>query len=107
MKSQRRKRNFTAGETARKGKRGIMSLGRIAGAMIMRACWLLLFVLAQAQAEPKFDVAATKDVMVPMRDGVRLATDIYRPARDGVAAAGKFPVVMERTPYDKANGTWL
>ncbi len=34
--------------------------------------------------------------MVPMRDGVRLATDIYLP--DG---AGPFPVVMERTPYGR------
>nr|WP_256515627.1 CocE/NonD family hydrolase [Alsobacter ponti] len=36
-----------------------------------------------------------------MRDGVRLATDVYLPARDGVALAGPFPTVMERTPYGK------
>lgn len=36
------------------------------------------------------------DVMVPMRDGVRLATDIYLP--DG---PGPFPVLLERTPYGK------
>ena len=30
-----------------------------------------------------FGVALAKDVMVPMRDGIRLATDLYRPARDG------------------------
>ena len=34
--------------------------------------------------------------MVAMRDGVRLATDVYLP--DG---AGPFPVVMERTPYGR------
>lgn len=34
--------------------------------------------------------------MVPMRDGVRLATDVYLP--DG---AGPFPVIMERTPYGR------
>src|SRR5690606_41891471 len=34
-------------------------------------------------------------VMIPMRDGVRLATDIYRPK-----AEGKYPVIFERTPYD-------
>jgi uncharacterized protein len=34
--------------------------------------------------------------MVPMRDGVRLATDIYVP--DG---SGPFPLVMERTPYGR------
>ena len=36
------------------------------------------------------------DQMVAMRDGVRLATDIYLP--DG---PGPFPVLLERTPYDK------
>ena len=35
-----------------------------------------------------------KNVMVRMRDGVRLATDIYRPA-----GVGKYPVVLIRTPY--------
>ncbi len=55
-----------------------------------------------SQAEElKFGVAIECDVMVPMRDGVRLATDIHRPARDGQALAGRFPVLLERTPYDK------
>ena len=35
-------------------------------------------------------------VMVPMRDGVRLATDIYRP-KD---ATGKVPLIFIKTPYD-------
>lgn len=38
-----------------------------------------------------------RDVAVPMRDGIRLATDVYVPA----ASAGPWPVVIERTPYDK------
>jgi len=42
-----------------------------------------------------------RDVMVPMRDGVRLATDIYFPARDGKRLDGKFPAILERTPYNK------
>src|SRR5258707_10514100 len=37
-----------------------------------------------------------RKVMVPMRDGVRLATDIYRP-KD---ATGKVPVIWVRTPYN-------
>jgi putative CocE/NonD family hydrolase len=48
-----------------------------------------------------FDMVATSDVMAPMRDGVRLATDIYRPARNGRAIGGRFPVILERTPYGK------
>ena len=38
------------------------------------------------------------NVMVPMRDGVRLATDIYFPE-----GPGPFPVILERDPY--SNGT--
>jgi predicted acyl esterase len=34
-------------------------------------------------------------VMIPMRDGVRLATDIYRPKGNG-----KHPIVLSRTPYN-------
>ncbi|WP_367717853.1 CocE/NonD family hydrolase [Nitratireductor sp. GISD-1A_MAKvit] len=48
------------------------------------------------------DVVVHRDVMIPMRDGVRLATDIYRPAGDGEAAHDPLPVIFERTPYDKA-----
>lgn len=33
-------------------------------------------------------------VRVPLRDGVMLATDVYRPA-----APGRYPVIMLRTPY--------
>ena len=36
------------------------------------------------------------DVPIPMRDGVRLATDLYFPA-----ASGPHPVLIERTPYGK------
>jgi len=43
------------------------------------------------------DVAVVeRKVMVPMRDGVRLATDVYRPRN----ASGKLPIVWVRTPYN-------
>ena len=55
---------------------------------------------------PPHDVAegvlVHRDVMVTMRDGIRLATDIYRPAQDGVPHPGPLPVILERTPYGKA-----
>jgi predicted acyl esterase len=35
-------------------------------------------------------------VMIPMRDGVRLATDIYRPK----TADGKVPIIFVKTPYN-------
>ena len=34
-------------------------------------------------------------VMVPMRDGIRLATDIYRPKTDE-----KVPIIFSKTPYN-------
>ena len=72
--------------------------------------WLALgnTVRAAEAAEPVegkkddlYDVALTSDVMVSMRDGVHLATDIYRPARNGKPVPGRFPVILERTPYGK------
>ena len=60
----------------------------------------------------QYDAICQSNVMIPMRDGVRLATDIYLPALNGQLASGKFPVILERTPYDKAgsgnvtNGTY-
>lgn len=48
------------------------------------------------------DVVVERDVMVAMRDGVRLATDVYRPARAGVPLDGPLPAILERTPYGKS-----
>ena len=48
-----------------------------------------------------FDVVVEENVMVPMRDGVRLALDIYRPAESGKALEGPLPVLLLRTPYNK------
>ena len=68
---------------------------------------ILLFALALAagaQTAPstaQYEVIVERDVMITMRDGVKLACDIYRPARAGKAAEGKFPAILERTPYSK------
>ena len=40
-------------------------------------------------------------MMVPMRDGVRLATDVHVPSRDGTVLEGPWPVILERTPYGR------
>ncbi|MEE8046018.1 MAG: CocE/NonD family hydrolase, partial [Dehalococcoidia bacterium] len=54
--------------------------------------------------QANFGVIASQNVMIPMRDGVRLATDIYRPAdTSGNPVAGEFPVILGRTSYDKSN----
>ncbi|MGH2347480.1 MAG: CocE/NonD family hydrolase, partial [Chloroflexota bacterium] len=41
-------------------------------------------------------IVIEKNVMVPMRDGTSLATDIYRPSTEAA-----LPVLLQRTPYDK------
>ncbi|HIF11309.1 MAG TPA: CocE/NonD family hydrolase [Sneathiellales bacterium] len=43
-----------------------------------------------------------KNIQVAMRDGVELATDVYRPSGDGA-----YPVVMMRLPYNKEQPTLL
>jgi uncharacterized protein len=55
----------------------------------------------QAQREPSYGVSETKNVMISMRDGVKLATDIYRPTQNGQLIESKFPVILLRTPYNK------
>ena len=52
----------------------------------------------QAAAMPPATIL--KDVMAPMRDGVRLAADIYLPG-DGT---GKYPAILNRGPYNKNTG---
>jgi len=66
--------------------------------LLWSAAWL------RGQAPPAADpgsYAVEKNMMVTMRDGVRLATDLYFPARGGVRLEGRFPAIMERTPYNK------
>ena len=42
-----------------------------------------------------------RNVMIPLRDGVRLATDVYRPAANGKAVENALPLMLRRTPYGK------
>lgn len=42
---------------------------------------------------------------VPVRDGTRLAIDIYRPAAGGKPATEKLPVIWTQTVYHRANET--
>lgn len=47
-------------------------------------------------------ILVESNVRVAMRDGVRLATDIYRPAPQPGHDERPLPVLLERTPYDKS-----
>lgn len=46
--------------------------------------------------------------MIPMRDGVRLAADVYRPAGDdGAPVDDPFPALLLRTSFDKSHPEWI
>ena len=51
---------------------------------------------AELEEELQEIAVVERKVMVPMRDGVRLATDIYRPRN----ATGTVPIIWSRTPYN-------
>ncbi len=46
-------------------------------------------------SQPVFDIRVIYDLKTPMRDGVKLSSDIYLP-RGG----GQFPTLLLRTPYE-------
>lgn len=51
--------------------------------------------------DPQFaEYTVETEIFVPMRDGVRLSTDVYLP----VGVTGPIPTVLLRTPYDKDVG---
>jgi len=50
--------------------------------------------------QPTPELAIEFNKRVPMRDRTELSADIYRPLGEG-----KFPVVLNRTPYTKAGGS--
>ena len=41
-------------------------------------------------SKPVYKIKKEKDIMVPMRDGIRLCTDVYRPDVEGE----KFPAIL-------------
>jgi uncharacterized protein len=45
---------------------------------------------------PTEKVIIENNIMIPMRDGIKLASDLYRPK-----TPGKYPVIILRTPYGK------
>jgi uncharacterized protein len=51
---------------------------------------------SEPTVHPNYAVHVEKDVDVPMRDGVRLKADVFRPQD-----AGKFPAVLNLGPYQK------
>ena len=56
---------------------------------------ILCYLLAAADVFSVKDHYTKREVMVSMRDGVRLFTSIYEP-KDG---KGPYPIILQRTPY--------
>ena len=69
---------------------------------------LLLFIQAVCAfaRDAEYQVVVTTNVMVAMRDGVKLATDLYLPARNGAVVAEKFPAILTRLPYNKTSSKY-
>src|SRR6478672_10222979 len=61
------------------------------------AC-LLSIVPVFSEAADQYPITYERNAVVTMRDGIKLRADIYRPNADG-----KFPVLLQRTPYNKDN----
>ena len=57
-------------------------------------------VLQVSVAQSPANIAIERGVAMKTRDGVTLRADIYRPTGEGT-----FPVLLQRTPYDKNNAT--
>jgi len=72
--------------------------------MVSNGMKTVLFAVAiaaicEAAVVPPIEVTVEHGVKVVMRDGVTLRADIYRPNQDG-----RFPVLLQRTPYNKGGG---
>lgn len=66
--------------------------------LILRLFFLVLWLIPiTAFSRPFLDKIIKKTVMIPMRDGVTLATDLYFPDE----GEGPFPIILMRTPYNK------
>jgi putative CocE/NonD family hydrolase len=67
---------------------------------VLLVCCLSLFTFSvpSARAQTLYRVTIDQGVRVKMRDNVTLAADVYRPVSDE-----KFPVLLERTPYNRAD----
>jgi len=62
---------------------------------------LCFFAVAAPAEEGQAPYSFQSDVKIPMRDGVQLAANIFRPKGDG-----PWPVILIRTPYGKQDEKW-
>ena len=74
-----------------------MTASKLALIFLTVSIFTFKFTFSQGDVLKKLDDIAIIDqkVMMPMRDGIRLATDIYRPKTNE-----KVPIIFSRTPYN-------
>src|SRR4051812_42972653 len=76
-------------------------LTRLFPALVTGAVTILSMPAAsRGQAVAPYDVVVDSSLMIPVRDGILLSTQLYRPARYGKPVDEPFPVLLQRTPYD-------
>jgi len=75
---------------------------RVTPAQIVCICATALVTAWPALAAEHYEVTAERGATMKTRDGVTLRADIYRPKTEG-----KFPVLLQRTPYNKAGASGL
>jgi len=67
---------------------------------LFAAMLFLALITSKLKAAEPYAVTFEHGVEARMRNGVHLRADIYRPKADG-----QFPVLLQRTPYNKSGGT--
>ncbi len=93
----------------------MIAVAALAG--LLNIAWLAPAITVEAKAkvsrfgeysgysERRFDGFERQSLYVPMRDGVRLAVDLYHPTKDDKRASEKLPVVLVKHGYWRANQT--
>ena len=67
-------------------------------------CLPLAASAAVANADKTTPVISRYNVVVTMRDGVRLSANVFRPpGTAGAAGTGRYPTILLRTPYGKGD----
>lgn len=72
----------------------IPALAGLAVISMITASWAQM-PTTQESSKPQYKIKIELGELVPMRDGIRISVDIYRPD-----APGRFPVILAQTPYD-------
>ena len=70
----------------------------LAKTILLQTSVCLLVSVGTCFAADQYAVTYERNATIKMRDGVTLRADIYRPKGEG-----KFPVLLQRTPYNKDN----